>query len=120
MKFYNMGERPLEYPVRCGSKIVIPAGATHVKIAFGASPFTYIHPETGKLKITKNVQVNGVPTAGTAAVKVSLKGVPRLFRNGDGRHGAEPRRKGTCRKTKRNSRRHSGIHRSGTTPRADS
>ena len=50
MKFYNMGERPLNYPVRCGSKIVIPAGATHVKIAYGASPFTYRHPETGKFK----------------------------------------------------------------------
>ena len=50
MKFYNMGERPLDYPVRCNTKIVIPAGATHVKIAFGASPFTYRCPETGKLK----------------------------------------------------------------------
>ena len=49
MKFYNMGDRPLEYPVRCGSKIVIPAGAKHVKIAFGASPFTYIHPATSKV-----------------------------------------------------------------------
>lgn len=50
MKFYNMGKRPLEHPVRCNSKTVIPAGATNVKIAFGASPFTYVHPDTGKLK----------------------------------------------------------------------
>ena len=34
MKFYNMGNRPLEYAVYCNTKEVIPAGATGVKIAF--------------------------------------------------------------------------------------
>lgn len=48
MKFYNMGERPLERPVFVGKKLVIPVGATHVKIAFRQSPFTYINKITGK------------------------------------------------------------------------
>lgn len=37
MKFYNMGIKPLVYDVKCNSKIVIPAGATGVKIAFRQS-----------------------------------------------------------------------------------
>lgn len=40
-KFVNMGTRPLKFPVRCGKKIVIPAGATNVKIAFGQSSLRY-------------------------------------------------------------------------------
>ena len=48
MKFYNMGNRPLEYPVLINSKVLIPAGATHVKIAFRQSPFTYLNERTGK------------------------------------------------------------------------
>lgn len=34
-RFYNMGSRPLEFRVKSGSKVVIPAGTTGVKIAFG-------------------------------------------------------------------------------------
>ena len=45
-----MGARPLEYPVKCGSKIVIPKGTTGVKIAFGASRLTYEDPDTGRIK----------------------------------------------------------------------
>ena len=40
MKFYNMGSKPLEYPVYCNTKVVIPAGATNVKIAFRQSHLT--------------------------------------------------------------------------------
>ena len=36
-KFYNMGERGLEYPVMCGKNVAIPAGTTGVRIAFGQS-----------------------------------------------------------------------------------
>lgn len=36
-RFYNMGERSLEYPVMCGKGVAIPAGTKHVKIAFGQS-----------------------------------------------------------------------------------
>lgn len=36
-RFYNMGERGLQYPVNCGTTVVIPAGATGVRIAFGQS-----------------------------------------------------------------------------------
>lgn len=37
MRFYNMKSRPLEFDVKCGSKVVIPAGAKNVKIAFRQS-----------------------------------------------------------------------------------
>lgn len=37
MKFYNMGNKPLAYDVKCGKKVVIPIGATNVKIAFRQS-----------------------------------------------------------------------------------
>ena len=37
MKFINMKNRPLAFDVYCGSKIVIPAGALNVKIAFRQS-----------------------------------------------------------------------------------
>jgi len=40
MKFYNMGNRPLEHAVYCNTKEVIPAGATGVKIAFRQSHLT--------------------------------------------------------------------------------
>lgn len=36
-RFYNMGERGLEYPVMCGKGVAIPAGTKHVRIAFGQS-----------------------------------------------------------------------------------
>ena len=35
--FYNMGAKPLAYPVMCGKGVAIPAGTTRVKIAFGQS-----------------------------------------------------------------------------------
>lgn len=35
--FYNMGRRPLAYPVMCGRGVAIPAGTTGVRIAFGQS-----------------------------------------------------------------------------------
>ena len=37
MKFFNMGSKAMSYPVRNGSKVVIPEGATGVKIAFRQS-----------------------------------------------------------------------------------
>lgn len=40
--WYDMGARPLKYDVKCGSKTVIPAGTTGVKIAFEQSNLTYI------------------------------------------------------------------------------
>ena len=45
MKFYNMGDRPLAYDVCLKNKVVIPAGTTHVKIAFGQSPYTYVNED---------------------------------------------------------------------------
>mgnify|MGYP003391358962 CR=1 FL=1 len=48
MKFVNMGAKPLAFDVKVGRKVVIPKGTTGVKIAFRASPITYVHPETGK------------------------------------------------------------------------
>lgn len=36
-RFYNMGSKPLAYPVMCGRGVAIPAGTTGVKIAFGQS-----------------------------------------------------------------------------------
>lgn len=40
MKFFNMGDRPLEHDVKCNAKVVIPAGTTGVKIAFRQSHLT--------------------------------------------------------------------------------
>lgn len=48
--FYNMGNRPLAYPVRSGNKTVIEAGSKYVKIAFGQSSLMYKDPITGKSK----------------------------------------------------------------------
>lgn len=48
--FYNMGSRPLEFPVCVNKSVVIPAGTTGVKIAFGQSSLTYNDPATGKVK----------------------------------------------------------------------
>ncbi len=48
-KFTSMGNKPLAYPVYCNNAIVIPAGATGVKIAYRQSHVTYIHPKTGQL-----------------------------------------------------------------------
>lgn len=39
-KFYNMGSRGLEHDVKCGSKVVIPAGMKNVRIAFRQSHLT--------------------------------------------------------------------------------
>ena len=36
-KFINMKNRPLEFDVKCGNKVVIPAGSTNVRIAFRQS-----------------------------------------------------------------------------------
>ena len=41
-KFYDMGEKPLAFDVRCKTKTVIPAGTKHVKIAFEQSRQTYV------------------------------------------------------------------------------
>lgn len=49
MKFYNMGNRPLEHDVCYGSKIVIPKGATGVKIAFRQSPIRAFVKKYGKV-----------------------------------------------------------------------
>lgn len=39
-KWFDMGMRPLAYPVRVGNTIAIEAGRTHVGIAFGQSHLT--------------------------------------------------------------------------------
>lgn len=49
-RFYNMGERPLAFPVRCNNVTVIPAGTPHVRIAFGQSSLKYKDPETGRVR----------------------------------------------------------------------
>ena len=49
MKFFNMCNRPLEFDVMCGSKIVIPKGTKNVKIAFRQSHLTYRDPESNRL-----------------------------------------------------------------------
>lgn len=56
MKFYNMGKKPLEYPVRCKSKTVIPAGAKNVKIAFRQSHLTRWDEKTKKM-VPMNVYI---------------------------------------------------------------
>lgn len=33
-RFYNMGNKPLAYPVMCGKSVAIPAGTKNVRIAF--------------------------------------------------------------------------------------
>lgn len=47
-KFFNMGTRGLVYPVKCGKKTVIPAGTTHVRIAFGQSHLRYWNEDKQK------------------------------------------------------------------------
>jgi len=59
LHFYNMGNRPLAYPVKCNTKIVIPEGTTGVKIAFGQSHLTYKDPETGRTKKMNVYLYNG-------------------------------------------------------------
>lgn len=49
-RFYNMGDRPLAFPVRCNNATVIPAGTPHVRIAFGQSGLKYKDPETGRVR----------------------------------------------------------------------
>lgn len=48
MKFYNMRNRGLLYPVYCGTKCVIPAGTKNVKIAFGQSHLKRLDESTGR------------------------------------------------------------------------
>lgn len=45
MKFVAM-KRPLEHPAIRNGKVLIPAGATGVKIAFRQSPFTFFNEKT--------------------------------------------------------------------------
>ena len=52
-RFVNL-DRPLEYAVYCGKKLVIPAGATGVKIAFRQSHLYRLDPDTGR-RIKLNV-----------------------------------------------------------------
>ena len=59
LRFYNMGMKPLAYPVKCGRATVIPEGATGVKIAFGQSHLTYKDPDTGKIKHMNVYLYNG-------------------------------------------------------------
>ena len=53
-RWHDMGNTPLKYPVHGdgaqGSIVVIPAGAKHVKIAFGQSWMTWYDKRAGKLK----------------------------------------------------------------------
>lgn len=46
MKFYDMGEKPLQFDVIVRGKIVIPKGTKHVKIAFRQSHLTRFNEET--------------------------------------------------------------------------
>lgn len=41
--FYDMGDKPLAFDVKCKTKVVIPAGTKGVKIAFGQSRQTYVN-----------------------------------------------------------------------------
>lgn len=56
MHFYNMGSRPLEFDVKCGSKVVIPAGTKNVKIAFRQSHLTRLDEATGNI-VNLNVYI---------------------------------------------------------------
>ena len=38
---------PLEFDVKIGRKVVIPAGTEHVWCIFRGSHLSYVHPETG-------------------------------------------------------------------------
>lgn len=58
MKFYNMGKKALKHDVKCGTKVVIPAGTKNVKIAFRQSHLTRIDDETGKV-VNMNVYMVG-------------------------------------------------------------
>lgn len=48
-KWFEMGNRGLRFPVKCGSKTVIKAGTTHVGIAFGQSHLTRLDETTGQI-----------------------------------------------------------------------
>lgn len=41
-RFYDMGDKPLAFDVKCGKKVVLSAGTVGVKIAFGQSRLTRI------------------------------------------------------------------------------
>lgn len=56
MHFYNMGSRPLEFDVKCGSKVVIPAGTKNVKIAFRQSHLERFDEELGRF-VNLNVYI---------------------------------------------------------------
>lgn len=58
-KFYDMGAKPLAFPVKCGSKTVIPAGTTGVKIAFGQSRLSRIDDYGRKVKMNVYVAPDG-------------------------------------------------------------
>ena len=61
--WYDMGDTPLKYPVHGdgaqGKLVVIPAGAKHVKIAFGQSWMTWYDETTGKTKHMNVYSWNG-------------------------------------------------------------
>ena len=42
--------KPLQYDVKCNSKVVLPAGTTDVYIKFRGSHLTFVNPDTGKLQ----------------------------------------------------------------------
>jgi len=46
-KFIKM-QKPLKYDVKCGNKVVLPAGTEDVYIKFRGSRLTYVCPQTGK------------------------------------------------------------------------
>lgn len=56
MHFYNMGPRPLEFDVKCGSKVVIPAGTKNVKIAFRQSHLMRFDEKLGRF-VNLNVYI---------------------------------------------------------------
>lgn len=56
MHFYNMGSRPLKFDVKCGSKVVIPAGTKNVKIAFRQSHLMRFDEKLGRF-VNLNVYI---------------------------------------------------------------
>lgn len=50
-KFYDMGDKPLKFDVKCKSKVVIPAGTVGVKIAYKQSHITYVNDFGQKVRM---------------------------------------------------------------------
>lgn len=49
LKFYDMGDKPLAFDVKCKNAVVIPAGTRNVQIAFRRSHLQRWDEETQKM-----------------------------------------------------------------------